>query len=114
MATLWAIGTFVIIGLLPHLPLLAALLFLGQFMAAYITRVAGSYAYAGVQMGLVLPMIVVVPRSEFGELTPAVQRLEGILLGLAASVIVAMLWPRFPLAEKVVAPVPQFPGEMDG
>jgi len=80
--------------------LLAGLLFLGQFVAAHLTRTGGKYSYAGLQMGLVLPMLVVAPPDEFGSLTPAVQRLEGILLGLVASVVVASLWPRFPLADE--------------
>jgi uncharacterized membrane protein YccC len=114
LAVAWAVVIFLVVGLLPHFLLLAGLLFLGQFVAAYLTRTAGKYAYAGVQMGLVLPMLVVAPRSEFGSFTPAVQRVEGILLGLAASVVVAGLWPRFPLAERVAAvPAPDFPGEMD-
>ena len=92
----------------------AGLLFLGQFVAAYLTRTAGKHAYAGLQMGLVLPLLVVAPPAEFGSLTPAVQRLEGVLLGLVASVVVAGLWPRFPLADRVApAPPPVFPGEMD-
>ena len=114
LATVWGVGTFSLMGLLPHFPLLAGLLFLGQFVAAYLTRTAGRYAYAGLQMGLVLPMVVVAPRAEFGSLTPAVQRLEGVLLGLVTSVVVAGLWPRFPLADKpAVVPPPDLPGEMD-
>jgi uncharacterized membrane protein YccC len=114
LATVWAAGTFVLVSLLPQLLLLAGILFLGQFLAAYLTQATGKYAYAGVQMGLVLPMLIVVPRSEFGSLTPAVQRLEGILLGLVASVVVAVLWPRFRLTEEAApAPPPAFPGEMD-
>jgi uncharacterized membrane protein YccC len=113
LAVIWAAGTFVVLGLLPHFVLLAGLLFLGVFVAAYLTRTSGKYAYAGVQMGLVLPMLVVAPRAEFGSLTPAVQRLEGILLGLVASVVVAGLWPRFPLVDEVAVPPPQLPGEME-
>jgi hypothetical protein len=46
------------------------------------------------------------------------ERLEGVLLGLLASVLVAGLWPTFPLAEAVVPqptppPPPALPGEMD-
>jgi p-hydroxybenzoic acid efflux pump subunit AaeB len=114
LATVWSLGIFVVVGLVPHFPLLAGLLFLGQFVAAYLTRTGGKHAYAGLQMGLVLPMVVVAPRAEFGSLTPALQRLEGILLGLVASVVVAGLWPRFPLADRPApAPPPDFPGEMD-
>jgi uncharacterized membrane protein YccC len=114
LATAWALGTFLLVSLLPHFALLAGLLFLGQFVAAYLTNTTGKYAYAGLQMGLVLPMLVVAPRTEFGSFTPAIQRLEGILLGLVASVVVGGLWPRFPLADRVapVAP-PAFPGEID-
>jgi len=96
----WAVGTFLVVGLVPHLLVLAGLLFLGQFVAAYLTRTAGKYAYAGVQMGLVLPMLVVAPPTEFGSFAPAVERLAGILLGLVASIVVAVLWPRLPLAGK--------------
>jgi uncharacterized membrane protein YccC len=114
LATAWAVGTFMVMGLLPHLTLLAGLLFLGQFVAAYLTRTAGKYAYAGLQMGLVLPMLVVAPPAEFGAFTPVVQRLEGILLGLVASIVVAGLWPRFPLADRPAPmPAPAFPGELD-
>src|SRR5262245_13949189 len=114
LATAWALGTFVVVRLVPHLALLAGLLFLGQFVAAYLTQTAGKNAYAGLQMGLVLPMLVVAPPAEFGSITPAVQRLEGVLLGLVASVVVAGLWPRFPLADRVApAPPPVFPGEVD-
>jgi hypothetical protein len=108
LGTAWALGTFLVVGLLPHLPLLASLLFLGQFVADYLAQTAGKYASAGVQMGLVLPMLVVAPPAEFGSRTSAVQRLEGVLLGLVAPVVVAGLWLRFPLADKS-APVPPTP-----
>jgi hypothetical protein len=114
LATGWALVTFTLVGLLPHLPLLAALLFLGIFTAAYITATAGEKAYAGIQMGLVLPMLVVGPRSEFGSLAPAVQRLEGVVLGLFASVAVALFWPQFPVAAKQPSlPPAALPAEMD-
>jgi hypothetical protein len=116
LATVWALVIFLFVGLVPHFPLLAGMLFLGQFVADYLTRTAGKYSYVGLQMGLVLPLIVVGPRSEFGSLIPAIQRLEGVLLGLVASVVVAGLWPRFPQVEVPVpapAPAADIPGEMD-
>jgi Fusaric acid resistance protein family len=117
LATAWAVVTFVVVGLLPHFLLLAGLLFLGQYVAAYLTRTTGKYSYAGLQMGLVLPLVVVAPPAEFGSFIPAIQRLEGILLGLAASIIVGGLWLYFPLAGAAASapppPPPAFPGEMD-
>jgi len=114
LAVGWAAGTFLVVALVPRLLVLAGLLFLGQFVAACLTRTAGKYAYAGVQMGLVLPMVVVAPPAEFGSLATAVRRLAGILLGLVASVVVAVLWPSFPLTDRL-APVnrPNFPGEIE-
>ncbi|HEV3300310.1 MAG TPA: hypothetical protein VG055_11740, partial [Planctomycetaceae bacterium] len=95
---------------------LAGLLFVGQFVATYLTLTTGKYGYAGLQMGLVFPMVIVANPSEFGSITPAVERLEGILLGLGASIVVAGLWPRFRLAETLPErppPPTALPGEMD-
>jgi uncharacterized membrane protein YccC len=117
LATLWSVLTFLVVGLLPYFPLFATLLFLGLFVATYMTVMGGKYAYAGLQMGLVFPMIVVAPLSQFGSFTVALGRLEGILIGLSASIIVASLWPRFPFAdERPQAPPPPVPamvGEID-
>jgi len=41
LAMAWALGTFLVVGVLPHLLLLPGLLFLGQFVAAYLTRTTG-------------------------------------------------------------------------
>jgi hypothetical protein len=103
LASVWSIATFVLVGLMPSLLLLCAMLFLGQFLAAYLTRTGGKYSYAGMQMGLVLPMVIVAPPEEFGSLTTAVQRLESIVIALTASVVVAGLWPRFPWAAEPVS-----------
>jgi len=106
LATAWALGMFLVLALLPHFALLAGMLFLGQFVAAYGAQAWGAYSYAGLQMGLVLPMLVVTPSSEFGSLTPAAQRLEGILAALTASLLVGGLWPRFPFGEEPPPPAP--------
>jgi uncharacterized membrane protein YccC len=105
VAGAWSLGIFLIVGLLPYFALFAALLFLGQFVAAYVTRTAGQYSYAGLQMGLVLPLVTVAPPTEFGSITPAIQRLEGVILGLIVSIVVAGLWPLFPL-RGATAPAP--------
>jgi hypothetical protein len=104
LATAWAAGMFVLLSLLPDFPLLAGLLFLGQFLAAYFACTGGTRAYAGLQMGLVLPMLVVAPPSEFGELTAAGQRLAGILIALATALVIGALWPR--LRDSTAMPAP--------
>jgi hypothetical protein len=50
-------------------------------------------------MGLVVPLVLVVPPHEFGSVGAVAQRFAGALLGLASSLIVAGLWPRFPLRQ---------------
>jgi uncharacterized membrane protein YccC len=95
LALVWGLGTFALLSRLPHLILFAALLFGGMFLAAYLARAGGDYSYAGIQMGLVLPLIVVVPPSEFGELGGVIQRLEGVIIALASSVMVAVVWAAF-------------------
>jgi uncharacterized membrane protein YccC len=95
LALAWGLGTFALLSRSPHLILFAALLFGGMFTAGYLARASGVYAYAGVQMGLVLPLIVVVPPSEFGDLGAVIQRIEGVVIALAASVGVAVVWAAF-------------------
>lgn len=96
LASAFAMMTFFVLALEPYFSLLVGLLFLGIFVAAYLTRTGGFYSYAGLQMGLVLPMLVVAPPTEFGSLAGAVGRLEGILLAIVSSLVVGSFWPRFP------------------
>jgi uncharacterized membrane protein YgaE (UPF0421/DUF939 family) len=91
----WSFASFVLLAQADHFTLLVALVFVGIFLAAYLSRVGGRYAYAGVQMGLVLPLVIVVDPSEFGSLHSSWQRLEGVLIALALSTVIAALWPRF-------------------
>lgn len=97
LASAWTLGTFFVLARLPHFPLLLGLLFLGTFLAAYLARASKTWSYAGVQMGLVLPLLLVVPPHDFGSIGAALQRLEGIVAALVASLVVGGLWPQFPL-----------------
>jgi hypothetical protein len=96
LASAFAVLTFFLLALEPYFSLLVIMLFLGVFLATYLTRTGGPYSYAGLQMGLVLPMLVVAPPTEFGSLASAIGRLQGILLSIATSLLVGGLWPRFP------------------
>jgi uncharacterized membrane protein YccC len=91
----WATGSFFFLNWVPHFLLLLVLLFFGMFVASYLTRTGGSHSYFGLQMGLVLPLVLVVPAQEFGDLTSARLRLEGVAAALVCSVLVGVFWPRF-------------------
>lgn len=100
LAIAWAGVTFVLVSRVPHFLVLWIMLVLGTLLAAYLTRVGGANAYAGVQMGLVLPLLLVVPVHEFGDVTSAWQRIEGILVALVAALLIGSLWPNFPHFEQ--------------
>jgi uncharacterized membrane protein YccC len=95
LGTAWAFGSFLLLAQLPHFLLLEALLFLGMFLAAYMTRTSQSYAYVGLQMGLVLPMVLVMPLRESSSIYAGIQRLEGILTAVVMSVLVGGVWVSF-------------------
>jgi len=85
LAMVYAFCSFVILVRMPHFPLLVVLLFLGSYLATYLAQTGGDWAYAGVQMGLVLPMILVVPARDFGTMTLAVERLQGVVIALSCA-----------------------------
>jgi uncharacterized membrane protein YccC len=95
LAAAWALLAWTLLAQAPHFPLFLLLLFLGMFLAAYLTRTGGRFSYAGLQMGLVLPLILVVPPGEFGSLRSVVVRLEGVLIALATSLLVGGAWVLF-------------------
>jgi hypothetical protein len=91
LAMAYAFCSFVLLVRLQHFPLLVVLLFVGSYLATYLARAGGDWAYAGVQMGLVLPMILVVPPREFGTMTAAIARLEGVVIALACALLVGSI-----------------------
>jgi hypothetical protein len=92
----FAVFALALLVRLPYFPLLAVLLFLGMFLGGYLARVGGDRAYAGVQMGLVLPMVLVVPPADCGNLSLATNRLIGVVIAIGCSMLVsglaAVLW----------------------
>ena len=49
-------------------------------------------------MGLVLTLLVVVPPDEFGDISGAWQRIQGMFATRFAILQAGGLWPNFPLA----------------
>jgi hypothetical protein len=95
LGTAMAFGSFLLLIQLPHFLLLEALLFLGMFLAAYLTRASETYSYAGLQMGLVLPLVLVMPLRECASIHAGLQRLEGIATAVVMSVLVGGFWASF-------------------
>jgi uncharacterized membrane protein YccC len=76
---------------LPFFSLSVMFLFLGMFLAGYLARASQRWSYAGVQMGLVLPMILVVPLSESGDFSLATSRVLGVVIAVGCSVLVGIV-----------------------
>jgi uncharacterized membrane protein YgaE (UPF0421/DUF939 family) len=89
----WGVFTFVIVGHLPHLLTLMGVVFFGMLLAEYLALASTTYSYAGIQMGLVLPLLVVMPPNEFGSVNSVVLRIEGVAAALVATLLVGGLWP---------------------
>lgn len=104
----WGLLTFVIVGHVPHLPVLMGMLFFGMLLAGYLARASTTYGYAGLQMGLVLPMLIVAPPGEFGDMDSVIARMEGVIAALTATLAVGAVWPPFYRTVEVPAssPVP--------
>jgi uncharacterized membrane protein YccC len=91
LAVLYSVCALLLLMRQPYFSQLATLLFLGMFLAGYLARASVRWSYAGLQMGLVLPMIMVVPVSECGELWGAVSRVLGVAIAVFCSVLVTGL-----------------------
>jgi hypothetical protein len=89
----YACGAMVLLPLMPHFTLLLALVFVGMFLAAFGTKVSQNNSYVFLQMGLVLPMVLIGPTGGIGSLGNAVQRLIGVAVGLLVAEVVFLLWP---------------------
>lgn len=106
LAILYAMVALVLLVHRPSFPLLVGMLFLGTFLATLLAQNSDRWSYAGLQMGLVLPMILVAPHEEFGSLSGALARVGGAVLAMAASIVVGIAWALLAPAP----PLPRHPG----
>jgi len=95
LALAWGGLTFLVIVLVPYFLVFMGLIFFGMLLAAYLARASDSYSYAGLQMGLVLPMLVVVPLNEFGDVEAVFFRIEGIICAIGCTLVIGAIWPPF-------------------
>jgi len=87
-----------LLTLWPSASLLIALLFIGIFAFSYIGLGRESIAYAGLQAGVILPLILLVGSGPVGSMTFGIDRFLGYFEGAAvALLIVHFIWPAHPL-----------------
>jgi hypothetical protein len=86
---------------LPHLPLVLALVFLGQFVANLAYQRLPRYGVAGLQAGLALPFAYLATTGpEWGSFSDVRTRFWGLVVaGFTAVVVHAYLWPVLPMRQ---------------
>jgi len=86
---------------LPQLPLMLALVFLGQFLASLAYQRLPRYGAAGLQAGLALPFAYLATTGpEWGPFADAQMRFWGLVAaGFSAVVVHAYLWPVLPMRQ---------------
>ncbi|MEQ9619534.1 MAG: FUSC family protein [Deltaproteobacteria bacterium] len=95
---LYSLGVILIVSQLTHFSVFLLLLWLGLFLGAYTASGSERVSYAGFQMGIVLPLILLGTDGPPTSFTIAVQRFVGVIIGgVIALVIVHFVWPVDPL-----------------
>ena len=102
LAIIYAFITLAIVIRVPSFVLLVALMFLGMFLAVSLARTSDDWGYAGLQMGLVLPMIMIMPHHQFGSINNAIERVVGVFVAIGSSIVVGFVWA-------AVSPSPPLP-----
>lgn len=88
-----ALGAIILLVLLLSFVLLLVLVFAGMFLAAYLSKFSVTNSYTYLQMGMVLPMVLLGSTGAIGTIDTAVQRLIGVGAGLLSAEVVFLLWP---------------------
>jgi uncharacterized membrane protein YgaE (UPF0421/DUF939 family) len=99
----YATAALVLISYMPYFLLLFLLNFAGMFLAAYWTKASVKHSYAFLQMGMVMPMVLIGWTGMVGTIDTGIQRLIGVAVGLAAAEIVYLFWPFRLMPSAVVA-----------
>jgi uncharacterized membrane protein YccC len=91
----------IIISIFPNFLVFLLLFTLGLFVGSYIATGSERVSYAGVQTGIVLPMILLISNGpSTGSLQIAVERFVGVIVGGAiALIILRFIWPDDPLKQ---------------
>lgn len=95
---LYSLVVILIVSHITHFSIFLLLLWLGLFLGAYVSSGTERHAYAGFQMGIVLPLILLGTDGPPTSLTVAVQRFVGVIIGgVIAIAVLSLVWPVHPL-----------------
>ena len=77
----YGFGAMVIVSFFPHFPVMLCLLLIGVFIGSYVAMGDDRYSYAGLQMALVCPLVLVYEAGPPIGLGEVESRFWGALLG---------------------------------
>jgi hypothetical protein len=89
----YAFAAMLLLTLIPSFILLLVLVFFAMFLAACGVKTSAANSYVYLQMGLVAPLVLIGPTGDIGSVTPAIQRLVGVWVGLLIAQAVSLVWP---------------------
>jgi uncharacterized membrane protein YccC len=96
----YGFGAMVIVSYFPHFPVMLCLLLVGIFIGSYVALGDDRFSYAGLQMALVVPLVLVYEAGPPAGLGEVESRFWGALLGgIVATVAGHLLWPDDPVKE---------------
>jgi uncharacterized membrane protein YccC len=93
LGSLYAFPALWLIYCVPRFGVLLVLVCFGMFLAAYFTRTAVSHGYVFLQMGLVIPMVLIGTGDVVGSAETAIDRLIGVWTAMMVTLAVETLWP---------------------
>jgi uncharacterized membrane protein YccC len=89
-----ALLNMLLLAYIPYTPMLLALIFVGMFHAAYLTKAIPQFSYGFLQSGLVLPWVLISPTGGIGSMENALDRLIGVAVGMVIADVVYAVWPK--------------------
>jgi uncharacterized membrane protein YccC len=96
----YGFSAMVIVSFFPHFPVMLCLLLIGVFIGSYVAMGDDRYSYAGLQMALVCPLVLVYEAGPPIGLGEVESRFWGALLGgVTVTVLGHFLWSDDPIRE---------------
>jgi uncharacterized membrane protein YccC len=94
LGSVYALVCLIVLAHLESFAVLALMIFLGMFAGTYIAHAYPTYSYLGLQLGIVLGQVLVVPANEVADLNRAMLRLIGALAGVLIAWAFIQIWPQ--------------------
>jgi uncharacterized membrane protein YgaE (UPF0421/DUF939 family) len=110
LAGVYVLAAILLLSHMPYFSLLAVLVFQAMFLAAYWTKTSKNNSYVFLQMGMVVPLVLIGENGELGSVAKAIDRMIGVAIGLVVASFVNLTWPHEDITA-TAAPRPELASE---